>query len=512
MDVILLNLSLKYFKKAMSYYLEQNKFHANADNLGKIYCIAYIKNYLKKLAEFIAYNKNKNILDFENILKILLHEINNYKIFALKIFIFKCLFIIENKNYLEFIDSIKNRNDLQKLLNHDDFIELSVDDFEKNKEVNSIVNSIGNKTVKLFYNILINKYILDLYGKEENNEELNRNANIVFNKFNKLFQLHENSQLILNYLINKNLFSQKILPKLKLQNLSSEQFYILLICIKTVITLQLCENNIFSLFYTDKSNKNNLIQFLNDNYIPGAYPIQNEFVESYYEIVNHLNSQPSDNAIYICSCGKYYTILPCGFPVLVSRCVKCNLEIGGRRHRLVRRPNHYRIYLNEEARAKEIRKTFADRNMPYKNLDQFKREIIDPILNTPNKGLGKITREIINKTGNNIRNINELTIRLLNFVLCSHLIIANILEILDDNEISGFFSEETSCFGIILDNWKKINELINNKGINNIQTYMNIILAKIIDIIGNFNIKDINSPQGREIIENQVNEYINHNN
>ena len=121
MNEILLNLSFKYFRKAMSFYLNENTFHENADNLGKIYCIAYIKNYLKRLAEFITYNKNKNIINFEKIFEVLLHKVNELKIYSLKIFIFKCLFINQNKNYIEFIDSIKNRIDMQRLLIHDDF-------------------------------------------------------------------------------------------------------------------------------------------------------------------------------------------------------------------------------------------------------------------------------------------------------------------------------------------------------------------------------------------------------
>ena len=67
--------------------------------------------------------------------------------------------------------------------------------------------------------------------------------------------------------------------------------------------------------------------------------------------------------------------------------------------------------------------------MPFKYLDQFKREIIDPLLNMPIKGIGKMTKEIINKTGNNIRNINELSFRILNLILCSHLLMAYILDI-----------------------------------------------------------------------------------
>ena len=550
MNNSLLKISFKYLQKAISYYLGENNFDIIAKKIGKIYCIAYIKNYLKNFSKFITFNKNKNFLNYEEILNALLYKNNDRKIFFLKVFLFKCLFNNEKLNYMEFIESIKNKNDIRRILNHDDFgnlfknndnkhsynysfinintfdyyfklnnlLDLSSDNFDNNKEFDSIINFIKNnnyKGIDLIYNILVNKFILDLYGKEKNNNELSTKGNIIFNKFNqKNINLHTNSLTIINFLLNKNLFFSKIIKKLKLKNdeITSEQLYILLLSIRIVILLQSFKNNIFSLFYINKNSKNELINFLNENYIPGAYPMQNEFVDSYYEISNHLNSQPSDNAIYMCSCGKYYNIKPCGFPVLVSRCQKCNSEIGGFNHALLRRKNHYRIFLNEKDKDKEFKKFFADRTMPYKYLDQFKREIIDPILNTPNKGIGKMTKEIINKTGTNIRNKNELTIRILNFVLFSHILVDYILDILNNNDISKYISEECSCFGIIIDNWGKIKEILFRKGINNIEIFMNIIIYKIIEIIGNSVMNNINTYEGRDTIENNINEFINENN
>ena len=552
MQNILFNLSLKYFKKAMSYYLGENNFNENSNKLGMIYCIAYIKNYLKKFAEFINYNKNKRILNLEEIVNALLCQINSKKIFSLKIFFFKCLYNNENKNYLEFIESIKNKDDIQKLLTHDEFsnlfvvkeknhsynysflnidsfdiyntlnniIDINIDNIEASPNFKDICNYTNNnnnfKGFDLLYNVLVNKYLLDLYGNANNNEELSTKANKIFNKFNRMnVNLHNNSQTLINYFINKSLFISKVLPKLKQRNndnidaINSDQIYILLFCAKLVISLQISNNNIFSLFYANKNVKNTLIDFLKNNYIPGAFQEKNEFIDSYYEIESHLRNQPSDNAIYICSCGKYYIIPPCGFPVQTSKCVKCNLTIGGRNHRLERRPNHYRIFLNEQSKIKEFKKTFADKHMNYKYLDDFKREIIDPLLNTPSKGIGKMTKEIINKTGSNIRNINELSFRVMNLVLCSHLLISHILDILDNKDMSDFFSEETSCFENILDNWAKISELLNKIQINNIQIYMNVIYQRLIEIYSGHNINDINTVQGRDNIEKEINLFIN---
>ena len=545
MNDILLNLSFKYFEKAMNYYLDESTFKRNVKKFGKMYCISYIKNYLKRLSQFIIYNIDKNILNFNSIFDVLLRNNKNKQlIYSLKVFLFKCLFKLESKNYLNFIESIKSKNDIQTLIKHDDFqdlfslnenrhsynfsfinintfeyycklvnmIDLSQDDFNKDKEFGLIAEYINNNNIKgfdLLYNILINKYILDMFGNNKN-KEISENAKKIFGKFNEMnINLHENSKTIINYILNDKLFKSKILPKLKLKdNITSEQLYILLLCIKFVILIQYSKNNLFSLFYIEKKEKKHLIDFINDNFIIGAFLPKNDFIESYYEIEEHLRTQPSKNAIYICSCGKYYNVPPCGFPTEISKCVKCHLDIGGLKHILVKREGHYRIFLDEKARKEEYKRSYADKNMKYKYLADFKKTVIDPLLNSPIKGIGKMTKEIINKTGNNIRKIDELSFRILNLILCSNLLVSNILDILDDNDISNYFSEETSCFGIILDNWQKIGDMLNKKGINNIQIYMNVIYEELINIIINYQMKDINTIEGRDMIENEINKFI----
>jgi hypothetical protein len=119
-----------------------------------------------------------------------------------------------------------------------------------------------------------------------------------------------------------------------------------------------------------------------------------------------------------------------------------------------------------------------------------------------------MTKEIINKTGNSIRKIDELSFRILNLILCSNLLVSNILDILNDNDISNYFSEETSCFGVILDNWQKIGDLLNKKDINNTKIYMNVIYEELINIIIHYEMKDINTVEGRDIIENEINKFI----
>jgi hypothetical protein len=102
--------------------------------------------------------------------------------------------------------------------------------------------------------------------------------------------IHQNSKKIINYLNNRNLFYQNILPKLRLpqnMNLNENILYILFFSIKLVISIQQFQNNIFSNFYR---NNNNLIQSLSKLFFPGEYPANSELIDSYYEIEDHLRN------------------------------------------------------------------------------------------------------------------------------------------------------------------------------------------------------------------------------
>ena len=379
--------------------------------------------------------------------------------------------------------------------------------------INYIKDKNNNlKTIELVYNILINNYVFDLIGNISMNNNNNYNnltlkAKSFLDFIEKInISFPENSKKLINFLINRNEFENKIKSKLKLNlniPLNENLLYILFFAIKIVIIIQAIPNNIYLNFY---SNKYDLIKALSENYFPCCFPQNNELIDSYNEIEEHLRNQPPNYGIYMCSCGKYYTVNPCGFPTQTSNCSKCGKKIGGIHHKLERREGHYRIILDEQAKINIIDRGF-DRDMPYKLLSELKKEV-DSLLNEPYKGIGKISKEKINKTGYNIRNIKELNFRILNFVIYSHLLISNILGILDNNEISQYFSEETNCFDIMILNWNKMQELISQIGINNIQIFMNIIFERIIKIISKYNINSISNEEGRNKIENEFNNCI----
>ena len=546
------NLSIKYFKGAIDYYLEErtlNELENEIKKVIKIYYLSYIKIYLKKVAELIIDNIGRNIfLNFRDIFEILLCKINDRNIYFLKIFLFKCIFRFANKNYSEFLESIKNEQNINMLLNHDEFGNSLFNTENKNKhcynfsfidiknyEIYNYLSQIAeyplenieqhnqyyniskffneNKNnyniIEIVYNVLINKYVFDLRGNRNANNNLAEEANSFIALVERMkINFQENSKKLINYLINKNEFQSKIITKLNLPSnipLNEDLLYILFYCIKLVVSIQAIPNNIYSDFY---SNNNNLIEALSNNYFPCSFPQANERIDSYNEIEAHLRNQPSNFGIYVCSCGKFYTILPCGFPTERSNCPKCGEKIGGVSHKLERRQGHFRIILDEQSKI-EIIDNGHDRTMPYMLLRDYKSDIIDPLLNQPYKGIGKITKQIINKTDFTIRKINELNFRIVNLIIYSHLLIANILDILDNKKMSEYFSEETSCFDIMISNWNKIQELLNQIGINNIKIFMNIIFERIMLVLSKYDLKTITSQTGRNIIEQDFNKFIN---
>jgi hypothetical protein len=95
---------------------------------------------------------------------------------------------------------------------------------------------------------------------------------------------------------------------------------------------------------------------LSSYFVPGNEDQEDLHITTLEFVENHLNANPDNIGCYVCSCGYYYSIQPCGFPTYgsTSTCPVCKLKIGyGERkiivgyHGLVRRPGHYRIFKDE---------------------------------------------------------------------------------------------------------------------------------------------------------------------
>ena len=148
----------------------------------------------------------------------------------------------------------------------------------------------------------------------------------------------------------------------------------------------------------NKNNENNLyIKLINDNIIenikklclPGIDEPINRFITNYYLLEEHLNNKSSDYGAYVCSCGTYYSIPPCGFPIESYKCINCKQLIGGQDrkpeekgyHKMIIRKGHYRIFKNENDKIKEFNRfNDTDELIPNMLLSDYKDRIISPLL------------------------------------------------------------------------------------------------------------------------------------
>ena len=142
---------------------------------------------------------------------------------------------------------------------------------------------------------------------------------------------------------------------------------------------------------------------LKENCIPGNNFIDDFYVYNYYLIEKHLikDNLPWNIGAYVCSCGLYYSVAPCGIPMVEGKCTNCGKPIGGGKHPpgvkgshgFAHVPGHYRIFKNVEQKNY----TFSmygdnDQSIPNMMIDDYKKLIIDPILIKEKYGIYKVSK------------------------------------------------------------------------------------------------------------------------
>ena len=501
--------------------------------LCKLFSITYIKIYLYKLVETILNNYKfmgviKPIIDIVSTIS----SQNLRKI--IKIYIYKVLLNFLNKNWNEiesfnfekheidiFAEILENKNKEKNVFLTYCFLPLDSEndykkyfnkkiDFEKKEKekfkgfMNVFPNFIKDDGIDIFLCLSINKILSNLGFI--NYLEDNPNYKEYLNIFNSLFsdnnESTDNTQLF-NYELNQLLllffnidkYNNKIKPKItnKKGVINPELFEMLLygfrFCVQTLENHEETEN-FYSLLFKDNYSEN-----LNKSYVPGNDYPDNLKLNSLVLIEEHLRNFPDDTGCYVCSCGFYYSIDPCGFPTEGKSfiCPECQqnigygkkvVEVGADNHGMVIRPGHYRIFKDLTQKEKEMEKYGdCDENIPNKTLDQYKKEVIEPILNNYKFGINRISKNNFIQKDKNIRNMSQITYRLLNFLLYNHLFFANCLGYISSNNLKDYLHEKMSCIEIMKKDWDFLKEALEIKSISFIQIFLNLIFKKLTDEI-----------------------------
>lgn len=278
-----------------------------------------------------------------------------------------------------------------------------------------------------------------------------------------------------------------------------------------------CErNNIYSLFY-EKSKIKEIKIF----YYPGNDINECQIYDVFIKILKHFKEKPKQ-ACFICMCGNgYYYSTRDEEPNekdLNQKCPFCEEPIGSKKEKKrivpVKRDNYFRVLTQEEYNNKKKRE-FHDYD--YITIDDFKDNYIETNLQDE-KGISKISENHLNKHNKIVRDLSQVSYRLLNFILYSHLFLARLLT--DDKTYDNFLPDKTKDkkdldklkvnkmkWGILINQlWELLKKELNNNGINSIDTFLDYIFNELFIKLNKASC--IKEYQGLKKLEKELNTFI----
>ena len=354
---------------------------------------------------------------------------------------------------------------------------------------------ITEENIDIFYSFAANKILSNI---DLNDILFKKFSTFSKNLFNSYKNISERTKKLLFLLIDDNQFNSLIRPKILLnekESLVSINYNIYEIILNSMrFCLQIIynknnENNLYS-----KLINENIIENINKLCLPGIDEPINRFITNYYLLEEHLNNKSSDYGAYVCSCGTYYSIPPCGFPIESYKCINCKQLIGGQDrkpeekgyHKMIIRKGHYRIFKNENDKIKEFNRfNDTDELIPNMLLSDYKDRIISPLLKNIYYGISKIDKITFYQKNKKIRNLSQVGYRLLNYILFSCLFFSDCLGFINKEFKEKYSYDNMNYIEILKINWELLGEALFNKGITIIQIFLNLIFEKITILLKN---------------------------
>jgi hypothetical protein len=375
----------------------------------------------------------------------------------------------------------------------DKFETYRFDDF--NKPIKEFKDYIEKNGIDIYYiissNIILSNLALKNYVQDSN--EYLKYSSFTKNLFDAQLNLPEITKKLFLLFSNDEIFNNTIKTKLlegeKLIEIDLNSFEILLyalrICLQTS-NVQQSQGLLYSELFSPDCEKT-----ISENCFPGNNISNDFYVSNYFLIEHHLNTLPENLGAYVCSCGYYYSIAPCGFPnqdIKNAKCEKCGEPIGYAekpkgiqgRHGMVIRKGHYRIFKNKAHKDVQLSENGDnDQNIPNILLEDYKKTIIDPIIENSKFGISKISKIAFENINQSARKLSLVGYRLLNFILYSHLFYSNCLGLISNEIMSKYICDGITCIKMLVIDWNLLKEALHSKGIQIIQIFKNMIFDKI---------------------------------
>ena len=425
----------------------------------------------------------------------------------IRLYIYKILF---NKFQ---IDVFLNKNNIikYKLEEYEDFKTLLK--FPEGKRINFGFETLDNENYERIYKILENKK-KDKFKNKIKKVEIGDNLHIdnfyiascnlilfrlnienfetseIYIKFydNICQPLYENNKY---FTLIQFLFNPKYYKEIKDKyNINSNNIEAVLYGYRYFINEFLSEERddeidndyiFFSLY--DKAK----VCYLSEKYYPGCDIIKEPYLELYSEIKNIFIEKPNQ-CCYVCLCKKgfYYTIPLNSLEVQGEiKCCNCGEMIGNHFNKIKNEKefDKYAILFKDEHEIELLKLNKEKREylekINYMTLKAFKDKYIIPLYKK-GKGLpSNIDKNFYLKDNKVIRNLSQISFRLLNYILYSHLFFARIYTNLES--FDKYKPKEMSWGEIINKSYELLSNELSKKGIKSIEIFMNYIFKELFE-------------------------------
>ena len=363
------------------------------------------------------------------------------------------------------------------------FRDLTINNFNNNKFYEFLTETSNYNAIDLFFCFYVNNFLLQNFYKDFYVDENSSLFSYLKNLAISLNIVPEEAKNLLK-LLEPNEFLTKVKPLMG-NKISLKQYEIFIYGLRfCLISLKFNLKNFYSNLLSS-----NCFKTLSESYIPGKTSFRDIFKDSYEIIKENLTKDPLSYGAYLCSCGYHYSVANCTFPTVISKCPICGEKIGGTEHKLIRRPGHIRIFLNEDSRKTKFSPSYADKTMPNMLLDEFYNNIV---LKSASDELRYIDRKYAIGCDKkdflkieNVRGLSPISFRIVNFILFSHLFIGRVMNFISNDNLNLFKVKDMSIFEALEADWDILNELLKSKKIKYVQIFFNVLYPEIYHIIEN---------------------------
>ena len=505
---------LLIFKEAYEflnvYINEPQKFDNKLPEMCKLFCLGYIKSYIHTFIKTFEdeegkrkFNDYKKILDYINkkdsifkMIRIYIYKIL-YNNFGVDVFInpkmIKKYKLNDYNDFNQFIQ-IKELNNIYKIkykirtvkeecFNEANFvIEKYLKDEFKNK-ISKNEFDLDEFGIDNFYNISYNLILSNLLME---NPDLNININFYNNICEPLFK---DNQLLLKAI--KLFYNPEIYKKIK------ESFKFNSNNIKAILFgYRYCLNELSSrktkgIYYPLYGE--NYLNYLNEQFYPGNDTKPNEV---YSGIINHFSNKPYEGC-YVCLCKDgFYHSIKSGFPgdkELDKVCPKCQKNIGTvKKHwynselKIVKRDDYYRIFKSKQE-IEKLKKTEVFYNklkeINFMTIDEYKEKYIinnRDILNQKGVYINR-DQNYFKNVKKAIRNLSQISFRILNYILFSHLFFARLVT--NMREFDNYLPKGMSWAQTLYECWIILKKELSKVKIYSIEKFLSYIFSDIFPIL-----------------------------